>query len=101
MELNKIVQEQKEKLESEIVRLACDCSSLGPCDSIVVIENSYDFDGHEIPKEYKSRMSSLNLADDGWTTVDLNVTRTLENLSKLPDNAGYESFWAAVVDNVD
>lgn len=91
MKLDEIVR----KFESEIIRLNCDYESLGSCDCIVVNLNEYDFDGYEIPEEY------VVLADDGYSTVDLNIEKTLENLSKLPDGAGYERFWSAVVDNVD
>lgn len=97
MKLNEIVQ----KFEAEISRLNCDYESLGSCDCIVVNLNEYDFDGYEIPEEYKAKMSPIVLADDSYSTIDLNVQQTLENLSKLPDGAGYESFWQAVVDNVD
>ena len=95
MEVTEIVQ----KLESEIIRLGCDFESLGACDCIVVTLNEYDFDGYEIPEEYKAGMSPVNLADDGYSTVDLNIEKTLENLSLLPNGAGWEEFWAAVVDN--
>ena len=97
MNLYEIVQ----KFEAEISRLNCDYESLGPCDCIVVNLNEYDADGYKIPEEYKAKMSPIVLADDGYSTTDLNIQQTLENLSKLPDGAGYESFWQAVVDNVD
>ena len=97
MQLDEIVQ----TFEAEISRLNCDHESLGSCDCIVVNLNEYDFDGYEIPEEYKAKMSPIVLADDGYSTIDLNVQQTLENLCKLPDGAGYESFWQAVVDNVD
>jgi len=89
------------KFEAEIKRLGCDFDALGPADCIVCVRNTYDFDGEEIPDDQKANQSPINLADDGYTTVDLNIEKTLENLAALPDKAGYEAFWAAVVDCAD
>lgn len=90
-----------QKFEAEIKRLGCDCESVGSVDCVVVSPNTYDFDGYEISDDQKAVITPVNLADDHYTTVDLNIEKTLQNLSFLPDKAGLDAFWEAVYDNTD